>query len=70
MALRNFVSDGVQLIPASQLNIITRKYAEKGLSIGGLANDDVQWRILMGKSRDKEDLSLLSAAAAIFRVCC
>ncbi|KAJ9186226.1 hypothetical protein P3X46_005753 [Hevea brasiliensis] len=69
MALRNFVSSGIQLIPASQLNIITRKHAEKGSSMDGLANDDVQWRILMGKSRDKEDLSLLSSAAAIFREC-
>ncbi|XP_048236165.1 uncharacterized protein LOC8269385 isoform X2 [Ricinus communis] len=67
-ALQNFVSSGVQMIPSLQLNIITGKHAEKGLYIDGQAND-FQWRILMGKSRYQEDLSLLSAAAAIFREC-
>ncbi|KAG8649279.1 uncharacterized protein LOC110607443 isoform X2 [Manihot esculenta] len=69
MALRSSVSSGIQMIPPSQLNIITKKHAEKGVSIHGPAYEDVQWRILMGKSRDREDLSLLSAAAAIFREC-
>ncbi|XP_050207909.1 uncharacterized protein LOC126657282 [Mercurialis annua] len=67
-ALQNSVSSGAQMIPDLQLNIITRKHAEKGLFIDGLANE-LQWRILMGKSRQQEDLSLLSAAAAIFREC-
>ncbi|KDP35597.1 hypothetical protein JCGZ_09035 [Jatropha curcas] len=67
-ALQDFVSSGIQMIPSLQLDIITRKHAEKGLLMDGLSND-VQWRILMGKSRRKEDLSLLSATAAIFREC-
>ncbi|WCJ28267.1 Acyl-CoA N-acyltransferase with RING/FYVE/PHD-type zinc finger domain [Euphorbia peplus] len=68
VALQNSVSGGVQMIPALQLNIISRKHAEKGLHIGG-STDDLQWRILMGKSRNNDDLSLLSGAAAIFREC-
>jgi hypothetical protein len=57
----------VQTIPASLLNIINRKHVEKGLLVDEAAYD-VQWQILMGKSRNREDLSLLSGAAAIFRV--
>ncbi|XP_065853569.1 uncharacterized protein [Euphorbia lathyris] len=68
VALQNSVSSGVQMIPALQLNIISRKHAEKGLHIEG-STDEFQWRILMGKSRTIDDLSLLSGAAAIFREC-
>ncbi|KAH8506172.1 hypothetical protein H0E87_013123 [Populus deltoides] len=68
VALRNSVSTGVQTIPASLLNIINRKHVEKGLLVDEAAYD-VQWQILMGKSRNREDLSLLSGAAAIFREC-
>ena len=67
VALRSSVSTGVQKIPASLLNIINRKHVEKGLLVDEAAHD-VQWQILMGKSRNREDLSLLSGAAAIFRV--
>ncbi|KAJ6699615.1 AUTOIMMUNE REGULATOR [Salix purpurea] len=68
VALRSSVSTGVQKIPASLLNIINRKHVEKGLLVDEAAHD-VQWQILMGKSRNREDLSLLSGAAAIFREC-
>ncbi|CAK7333833.1 unnamed protein product [Dovyalis caffra] len=67
-ALRNSVSTGVQKIPASLLNIISRKHVEKGLLVDEAAHE-MQWQILMGKSRNREDLSLLSRAAAIFREC-
>lgn len=68
VALRNSVSTGVQTIPVSLLNTINRKHVEKGLLVDEAAYD-VQWQILMGKSRNREDLSLLSGAAAIFREC-
>lgn len=66
-ALQISVYTGMQRIPTSQLDIISRKYAEKRLLIDEDAHD-VQWQILMGKSRRAEDFSSLSAAAAIFRV--
>ncbi|KAA8516458.1 hypothetical protein F0562_016751 [Nyssa sinensis] len=67
VALQNLVSNGVEMIPASVLNTINRKHVEKGLTDG--ATNDVQWRILSGKSRYPEHLPLLSTAAAIFREC-
>ncbi|KAJ4827703.1 hypothetical protein Tsubulata_027563 [Turnera subulata] len=68
IALQDSVACGLQMIPASHLNIIDRKHGEKGLSVIEGPNN-IQWRILMGKSRDDEHLSLLSRAAAIFREC-
>ncbi|OMO97154.1 Zinc finger, RING/FYVE/PHD-type [Corchorus olitorius] len=67
-ALQSSVSNGVQIIPTPFSNIIRRKHLEKGLFINGTA-DDVEWRILSGKSRYPEHLPLLSSAAAIFREC-
>lgn len=68
IALQKSVSAGFQTILASSLSTINRKHIEKGLLIDGLT-DDVQWRILSGKSRFPEDLPLLSRATAIFREC-
>lgn len=66
IALQKSVSAGFQTILASSLSTINRKHIEKGLIDG--FTDDVQWRILSGKSRFPEDLPLLSRATAIFRV--
>jgi hypothetical protein len=55
----------VQKIPASLLNIINRKHVEKGLLVDEAAYD-VQWQILTGKSRSREDLSLLFGGCCNF----
>lgn len=65
--MQNLVLNGAKLVPASVLDAINKKHVEKGL-IDGAAND-IQWRILSGKSRNPDHLPLLSRAAAIFRVC-
>lgn len=58
---------GAEVIPPSVSAAITKKHVEKGLANGDA--NDIQWRILSGKSRYAEHLPLLSKAAAIFRVC-
>lgn len=68
VALQNSVSAGAEMIPASLSVLINRKREERGLPIDGGVIDDIQWRILSGKSRYPEHLPLLSRAAAIFRV--
>ena len=68
MELQNSVSAGAKIIPASSSAIINRKCEERGLPVDGGVSDEIQWRILSGKSRYPEDLPLLSRAAAIFRV--
>nr|KYP74110.1 Chromodomain-helicase-DNA-binding protein 4 [Cajanus cajan] len=68
VALQNSVSAGADIIPASLSERLIRKHAEKGLCTYGVMND-IQWRILSGKSRYPEHLPLLSRAAAIFREC-
>lgn len=67
VALQNSVSAGAEIIPSSLSELIIRKHQDKGLYTSGGVND-VQWRILSGKSRYPEHLPLLSRAAAIFRV--
>ena len=69
VALQNSVLRGAETIPASLFNTIFKKHAEKGLFIEGAAND-IQWRIMSGKSRYAEHLPLLSTATSIFRVSC
>lgn len=69
MALQNSVICGAEATPASLSDIIIKKHAVKGLFIDGAAND-VQWRIMSGKSRYPEHLPLLSRATSIFRVSC
>ncbi|KAK8467815.1 hypothetical protein PHAVU_007G157900 [Phaseolus vulgaris] len=68
VALQNSVTAGADIIPASLSELIIRKHEEKGLCSYG-SQDDIQWRILSGKSRYPEHLPLLSRAAAIFREC-
>ncbi|XP_059647009.1 uncharacterized protein LOC132293506 isoform X2 [Cornus florida] len=67
VALQNLVFSGAEMIPTSILNKINRKHVEKGLTEGTV--NDVQWRIMSGKSRYPEHLPLLSRSAAIFREC-
>ncbi|XP_027367214.1 uncharacterized protein LOC113873334 isoform X3 [Abrus precatorius] len=68
VALQNSVAAGADIIPASLSESLVRKHEEKGLCTYGAVND-IQWRILSGKSRYPEHLPLLSRAAAIFREC-
>lgn len=67
VALQNSASTGADIIPSSLSELIIRKHEERGLCTYGGMND-IQWRILSGKSRYPEHLPLLSRAAAIFRV--
>lgn len=67
VALQSSVSAGADTIPPSLSELIIRKHEERGLCTHGDVND-IQWRILSGKSRYPEHLPLLSRAAAIFRV--
>jgi hypothetical protein len=66
VTLKNFVSNGAEVIPASVSAAISKKHNKKGLV--DVSPIDIQWRILSGKSRYPEHLPLLSRAAAIFRV--
>ncbi|XP_071907828.1 uncharacterized protein [Coffea arabica] len=66
-ALQNFVLNGAEAVPSSVFAKINKKHEEKGLAT--VTANDVQWRILSGKSRYPEHLPLLSRAAAIFREC-
>lgn len=68
VALQNSVSAGADTIPSSLSELIIRKHEDRGLCTYGDMND-IQWRILSGKSRYAEHLPLLSRAAAIFREC-
>ncbi|KAF7145727.1 hypothetical protein RHSIM_Rhsim04G0154400 [Rhododendron simsii] len=67
VALQNLVLVGAEMIPASVSNAMNRKHVDKGFA--DVSANDVQWRILSGKSRYPEHLPLLSRAAAIFREC-
>nr|GLL33321.1 nucleolar protein 56-like [Ipomoea trifida] len=68
LALQNSVMKGAEAIPPSVTAVITKKHVEKGVANGGA--NDIQWRILSGKSRYAEHIPLLSKAAAIFRPLC
>ncbi|VFQ85155.1 unnamed protein product [Cuscuta campestris] len=67
LALQNCVMKGSEAVNPSVSATITKKHLERGLSDGD--TNDIQWRILSGKSRYAEHLPLLSKAAAIFREC-
>lgn len=68
VALRNSVVCGAETIPASLFDTLIKKHEVKGLFIDGVGND-IQWRIMSGKSRYPEHLPLLSRATSIFREC-
>ncbi|KAL7261962.1 hypothetical protein ACSBR1_000371 [Camellia fascicularis] len=55
------------MIPASMSYAIHRKHVEQGFTDG--VSNDVQWRILSGKSHYPEHLPVLSSAAVIFQEC-
>lgn len=65
--MQSLVLKGIEMVPASVLDAVNKKNLGHGLTVG--AANSMQWRILSGKSRYPEHLSLLSRAAAIFRVC-
>ncbi|KAI3474071.1 hypothetical protein Pfo_028859 [Paulownia fortunei] len=65
--LKNLTSSGPEVIPAPVSAAIHQKHAAIGLNEE--SNNEIQWRILSGKSRFPEHLLLLSRAAAIFREC-
>ncbi|KAH7519154.1 hypothetical protein FEM48_Zijuj08G0005600 [Ziziphus jujuba var. spinosa] len=69
MSLQHSVSIGAEIVPPSLSYAMIRKHAERGLFVDGAMGDDVQWRILSGKSRYPEHLPFLSRSAAIFREC-
>lgn len=67
-ALKDFVSNRAQTIPASSLSTINRKHIEKGILFDGTMND-VQWQMLKkAQCFEEKEKSLLSSATAIFRV--
>lgn len=66
MVLQNYVLKGAEVIPAPAAAAVTKKQVQKCLM--DTATNDIQWRILSGKSRFAEHLPLLSSAAVIFRV--
>ncbi|KAL1822636.1 hypothetical protein ACET3Z_009414 [Daucus carota] len=65
--MQSLVLKGIEMVPASVLDAVNKKNLGHGLTVG--AANSMQWRILSGKSRYPEHLSLLSRAAAIFREC-
>ncbi|KAK2974208.1 hypothetical protein RJ640_014474, partial [Escallonia rubra] len=67
VAMQNILLKGTEVVPASVLSIINKKHREKGLI--DIAANEIEWRILSGKSRCPEHLPLLSRIAAIFREC-
>ncbi|CAN1304388.1 Increased DNA methylation 1 [Linum perenne] len=66
VALQKSLSSRVQTVSDSELDMICRKHAERGLNID---RANVRWHILMGKERHEEDLPFLSKATSIFREC-
>ncbi|XP_049400388.1 uncharacterized protein LOC125864429 isoform X3 [Solanum stenotomum] len=67
VVLQNCVLKGAEVIPTPAASAVTKKQVQKCLM--DTATDDIQWRILSGKSRFPEHLPLLSSAAVIFREC-
>ncbi|XP_019235924.1 PREDICTED: uncharacterized protein LOC109216239 isoform X1 [Nicotiana attenuata] len=67
VVLQNCVLKGAEVIPAPAATAVTKKHVQKCLM--DTATNDIQWRILSGKSRYPEHLPLLSRAATIFREC-
>ncbi|KAL7091954.1 hypothetical protein ACP275_12G136300 [Erythranthe tilingii] len=66
-ALQNLACSGPELIPASVLTTVYKKHA--AISLNSWSENEIEWRIVNGKSHYAEHLLLLSRAAAIFRGC-
>ncbi|XP_016543284.2 uncharacterized protein LOC107843491 isoform X1 [Capsicum annuum] len=67
VVLQNCVLKGAEVIPAPAAAVVTKKHVQNCLM--DTTTNDIQWRILSGKSRFTEHLPLLSNAAVIFREC-
>ncbi|XP_022745466.1 uncharacterized protein LOC111295904 isoform X2 [Durio zibethinus] len=65
--LQKLLIHGAEKLPDSLLDVIKKKYVEKGLD--GDINIDVRWRLLSGKFASPETRLLLSQAVGIFHEC-
>ncbi|XVF76337.1 hypothetical protein PTKIN_Ptkin13bG0258300 [Pterospermum kingtungense] len=65
--LQKLLISGPEKLPDSFLDVIKKKYAEKGLDAD--INIDVRWRLLSGKFASPETRLLLSQAVGIFHEC-
>ncbi|KAE8692514.1 Acyl-CoA N-acyltransferase with RING/FYVE/PHD-type zinc finger domain isoform 2 [Hibiscus syriacus] len=65
--LQRLLTCGAEKLPASLLNVVRKKYVEKGLDAN--INIDVRWRLLSGRFASPETRLLLSQAVGIFHEC-
>ncbi|XWS66795.1 hypothetical protein CRYUN_Cryun05aG0231400 [Craigia yunnanensis] len=65
--LQKLLIRGAEKLPDSFLDVIKKKYVEKGLDAD--INIDVRWRVLSGKFASPETRLLLSQAVGIFHEC-
>ncbi|XWS55912.1 hypothetical protein CRYUN_Cryun09bG0040800 [Craigia yunnanensis] len=65
--LQKLLIHGAEKLPDSFLDVIKKKYVEKGLDAD--INIDVRWRLLSGKFASPETRLLLSQAVGIFHEC-
>ncbi|XWS59590.1 hypothetical protein CRYUN_Cryun08bG0135100 [Craigia yunnanensis] len=65
--LQELLIRGAEKLPDSLLDVIKKKYVEKGLDAD--INIDVRWRLLSGKFASPETRLLLSQAVGIFHEC-
>ncbi|KAL5225641.1 hypothetical protein ABZP36_012280 [Zizania latifolia] len=62
-SLDKIISDGAQLLPESDIDIIRKKHEMRGLSMD--TNTDLRWRLLAGRSVSEDGDLLLSDAVPI-----
>ncbi|XP_073311020.1 increased DNA methylation 1-like [Primulina huaijiensis] len=62
--LQKLISDGEQMLPQPVLDIVKKKYEEKGF--GNASNLDIKWRLLSGKTASEDTRAWLSGAVNIF----
>ncbi|KAB2098225.1 hypothetical protein ES319_A01G224700v1 [Gossypium barbadense] len=65
--LQKLLIHGAERLPDSLLDVLKKKYVEKGLDAD--INIDVRWRLLSGKFASPETRLLLSQAVGIFHEC-
>ncbi|XWS43506.1 hypothetical protein CRYUN_Cryun16bG0109900 [Craigia yunnanensis] len=65
--LQKLLIRGAEKLPDSLLDVLKKKYVEKGLDAD--INIDVRWRLLSGKFASPETRLLLSQAVGIFHEC-
>ncbi|XVE61612.1 hypothetical protein DITRI_Ditri06bG0054300 [Diplodiscus trichospermus] len=66
-SLQKLLIRGAEKLPDSLLDVIKKKYMEKGIDAD--INIDVRWRLLSGKFTSPETRLLLSQAVGIFHEC-